>query len=426
MDQVRFRQVTGVARIPARCAPGVRPALLLCVLSAHGHESAGFHTGRSGLEASGPCDKRRRERIQVVRCGVGRQLQQWQRQLEQREQQEQCPSCSPRKIITPVFSKENIREAYLDCRKNKRNKPDALRFELNAEEFLEELRIELSERTYHPSTSICFVVAKPKFREIFAADFRDRIVHHLVVRYLEAIWEPVFIHDTHATRKGRGIHLAAKRLQQFTRKITNNNTKQAYYLKIDIRNFFMSIDKDILFSLIRNRCRNEEILWLAETIVFHEPQKDYLRKSPVRRMYKVPLQKSLFGVEKNKGIPIGNLTSQFFGNVYLNGLDQYVKHCLKCKYYLRYVDDMVLLAEDTETLRRWMKNIEAYLKENLELELNPARTVLRPIRNGCDFLGYVVRPNYMLCRKRVVNNLKERLKNFRELLIDGKEGLIII
>jgi len=313
-----------------------------------------------------------------------------------------------------LFSFQNVYRAYADCRRTKRNTPDALRFELRAEENLRELQRELADRTYRPSASACFVARQPKLREIFAADFRDRILHHLVVRYLEAIWEPVFIHDSYASRAGKGIHAAVERLQRFTRQATCNATRPAWYLQLDIQNFFMRINKQRLFALIRSRCRQEEILWLTSVLIFHDPTEEYHRKSPQWLLDQIPRQKSLFGVEREYGLPIGNLTSQFFANIYLNGLDQFVKHTLKCRWYLRYVDDVVLLSPQPEELHAWQAQIAHYLETTLELSLHPTRRKLRPIANGIDFLGYIVRPQYRLCRNRVVNNLKARLREFEQ------------
>jgi len=303
-------------------------------------------------------------------------------------------------MIMSLFSFENIYRAYIDCRKNKRSKPDAIRFEMDAMENLHRLHFELTERSYHPSTSDCFAAKRPKLREIFAADFRDRIAHHLIVRYLEPIWERVFIFDSYASRRRKGIHLAAKRLRGFTRKVTRNGSVPAFYLQLDIRSFFMSIDKAILYELINSRCPDEEMLRLAQVIIFHDPTQDYRRKSSQKLLSRIPPYKSLFGCENGKGLPIGNLTSQFFANVYLNGLDQFVKHKLKCRYYMRYVDDFVLLDPDREKLSEWEARIIYYLHDRLRLELNHSRTKIRAINNGIDFLGYIIRPGYVLCRNR--------------------------
>ena len=329
-------------------------------------------------------------------------------------------------MIMSLFSYQQLYRAYEDCRKNKRNTPEAIRFEMQAEENLWQLHQELAERSFRPSTSTCFVTSSPKLREIFAADFRDRITHHLLVRYLDPIWEPVFIYDSYASRPGKGIHLAAQRLQSFTRKVTQNSSRPAWYLQLDIKNFFMRINKSILYALIRSRCNNEEMLWLASILIFHDPTEDYHLRSPKALLAQIPRQKSLFNGDRERGLPIGNLTSQFFANVYLNGLDQFIKHTLKCRFYMRYVDDFVLLRPEKSQLLDWQRQIEAYLLSELELTLNRSRTKLRSIDNGIDFLGYIVRPKYILSRKRVVNNLKTRLRNVEQRLIHHQDGFVAL
>ena len=325
-----------------------------------------------------------------------------------------------------VFSMDNLCRAYDDCRRRKRNALDALRFEAHAEDRLAQLQRELSERTYRPSTSACFVARQPKLREIFAADFRDRILHHFVVRYFEAIWEPIFIHDSYASRRGKGIHAAVARLRTFTRQVTQNGTRPAYYLQLDIRNFFMSINKQILFALLRSHCQQPEILWLTSVLLFHDPTQDYHLQSPRALLAQIPRQKSLFGAARDTGLPIGNLTSQFWANVYLNGLDQFVKHTLRCRHYLRYVDDFVLLHQEPDQLRAWQTQIAEYLMAHLELSLHPTRQKLRPISNGVDMLGYIVRPTHLLCRNRVVNNLKTKLRSFASHLIQRHDDMLTL
>ncbi len=319
-----------------------------------------------------------------------------------------------------------MHQAYLDCRKNKRNKPDALAFEINAEENLYFLRQELVNGIYHPSSSDCFIVNKPKLREIIAADFKDRIVHHLLVRYLEKIFEPVFIFNSFASRKKKGLHAGVKRLKQYALKVSSNNTSKAFYMQLDIKNFFMEINKKILYCLIEKKCKNPEMLWLARVIIFNDPTKNIRLKSSHKKLKNIPAHKSLFGRDSNQGLPIGNLTSQFFANVYLNELDQFVKHTLKCQFYLRYVDDFVLLDQDISRLKEMKKRIQLFLAKRLKLELNQSLQKLLPLSNGIDFLGYVVRPKYVLCRRRVVDNLKARLTVFKEKLIVLKNGVLHI
>lgn len=310
------------------------------------------------------------------------------------------------------FSYQNVYRCYLECRKNKRTSESALNFELRAEENILRLSSELRNRTYRPSRSILFAARKPKLREIFAADFRDRIVHHILIDQLEKIWEPVFIHDSYACREGKGTHAGVERLQSFLRKITTNGKRRAYFLQLDIKDFFTSINKEILFKLLKRKIQDPEILWLTELLLFWDCTSSYLRCGDPDLLKYVPSNKSLFGKANERGLPIGNLTSQFFANVYLNQLDQFVKHTLKAKYYLRYVDDFVILSLDRAELSTFLEKIDAFIP-SLKLTLHPRRRKLLPVSNGIDFLGYIVRHNYILVRRRVISNLKEKIKSFR-------------
>ena len=308
-----------------------------------------------------------------------------------------------------VFSFSNLLTAYYQCRKNKRRTINAVKFEINFETKLLRLEKELQEKNYRPGCSICFVVTNPKVREIFAADFRDRVVHHLLVNYLNPVFEPKFIFHSYACRKEKGALKAIKHLQKNTREITGNFKHQAFYLKIDIVAFFMSLNKRILFEIIRKYIRNEDILWLAEKIIFHNPTGNYRKKGQLSLFRLIPENKSLFTVPASQGLPIGNLTSQFFANVYLNELDQFAKHKLKIRYYQRYVDDILILHQAPEQLKFLRKEINNFLIRNLKLELHPQKDVLRPIERGIDFLGYFTKSRAVFVRNKNVKKLKRLL-----------------
>jgi len=322
-----------------------------------------------------------------------------------------------------LFSFENIHRHYLNCRRNKRNTHNALRFEARQELNLLELQAQLQDRSYRPTRSVCFFATRPKLREIFAADFRDRVVHHILVDYLERIWEPVFIHDSLACRKGKGVHAGVKRLQRFLRQATANGTRQAWYLQLDIKNYFMTIDKAVLFRMLASKVADDDVLWLARLLVFHDCTEDYVLRGNPALPERIPPHKTLFNTPANKGLPIGNLNSQFFANVYLNELDQFVKHELKCRHYLRYCDDFVMLADSPAQLMAWKERIEAFLAERLKLELNPTRQRLAPVSNSIDFLGYIVRRDYLLVRRRVVNHLKEKLRDYEAQLLEQTDAV---
>jgi len=321
------------------------------------------------------------------------------------------PSVPASGLQNSKFSYGNIYNAYLDCRKKKRNTFNALKYEINAEENNLKLERDLKSRAYHPSRSLLFAAKKPKVREIFAADFRDRVVHHLLVKELEQIYEPVFIYDSYACRDNKGTHAAVKRLQKFQRQVTKNGHVSAWFLQLDIKDFFTSINKDRLFSMIRRKVKNPDILWLTERILFWDCTKSYAARGDKQLLFDIPPNKSLFGKNNERGLPIGNLTSQYFANIYLDKLDQYIKHTLKAKRYIRYVDDFVLLSRREGELAEWQFKIERFLRDKLLLSLHPKRRQLLPISNGIDFLGYIVRPRYILVRNRVVNNLRHRMIN---------------
>jgi retron-type reverse transcriptase len=323
-----------------------------------------------------------------------------------------CALSVPASYSNEAFSYRDIYRNYLKCRSNKRNSINALKFEINAEDNIFKLENQLKSQSYRPSRCILFTAQKPKVREIFASDFKDRVIHHILIEHLTSIWGPIFIHDSYACREGKGTHKAVMRLQNFQRKITKNGNVRAYYLQLDIKDYFISINKKILFDLISPKITNPDLLWLCKLIIFSDCTKDYLQRGNPAMHDRIPENKTLFGKNNERGLPIGNLTSQFFANIYLNELDQYVKHTLKVKYYLRYVDDFVILGEREEELASLRDQIQVFLADRLNLILHPKRRKLLPISNGIDFLGYIVRPKYILVRRRVVNNLKEKLRQF--------------
>ena len=308
-----------------------------------------------------------------------------------------------------MFTYEQLYRCYLECRKSKRNTLNQLEFEIDAEINLLRLQEELNNRTYVPESSLCFILEKPKLRDVFAATFRDRIVHHILIEYLNEIYEPSFIYDSYACRVGRGTHAAIFRLQKFSKQVTINNSQRAYYMQLDISSFFLEINKNILKNIIIKNVDNEEFLWLANIVIWNDCTKDCRTIKGKDGFDKISKHKSLFYSNKNKGLPIGNLSSQFFANLYLNELDQYIKRELKCRFYIRYMDDFILLDKEKEKLIEWMNLIEIFLNKRLDLILHPKKRIIAPISNGIDFVGYIVRPNYILVRNRVIGNLKNKI-----------------
>jgi len=310
-----------------------------------------------------------------------------------------------------LFSFASLFNAYMACRRRKRNTSNALRFEINVLDNIFSLGDELVKGGYKPSRSVCFVTGKPKLREIFAADFRDRVVHHLLVSRMEDIYEPKFIYDSYACRRSKGTHAAVKRLRYFMNSVSRRGARPAWFLQLDIRSFFMSIDKTILMEIIERNVKDKTILALARKVIFHDCTDEYIYKGNSDLLNRVPSQKSLFHAAPATGLPIGNLTSQFFANLYLNELDQFMKHTIKAKYYLRYVDDFIILQSSRETLLDMKETVGDFLRQKLKLDLKPGYS-LKQVNEGADFLGYIIRPGYLLARNRVVGNLKGRLHDF--------------
>jgi len=304
-----------------------------------------------------------------------------------------------------MFTFQNIYKAYLQCRKNKRNTINALQFEHNLLENLYDLHRDLNQKRYKVGKSLCFLTSSPKLREVFASDFKDRVVHHILVNELEPHFERKFIHDVYSNRKNKGTHQAVQQAKRYM-----CQTHKGYYLQLDIRGFFYNLDKMILLDKLKKEVIGSNldvssILYLLNKVIFHDPTKSYVFKGDKSKLALLPAHKTLFKIPKDKGLPIGNLTSQFFANVYMNDFDNFVKRTLKVKRYIRYVDDFVLFDESKERLEYIKKQIEQYLNTELKLALRDD-TKLKKHSDGLDFLGYIIRPDYILVRQRVVNNFK--------------------
>ncbi|MFA9275044.1 MAG: RNA-directed DNA polymerase [Candidatus Aquirickettsiella gammari] len=312
------------------------------------------------------------------------------------------------------FSFESLVKAYFDCRKHKRNTPSALAFEQNLERNLIALNEELADGSYKPGKSICFVVTRPKAREVWAADFRDRIVHHLLYNHIAPRFYASFIQDSCACIPGRGTLYAANRLEHKIRSATQNWSKPCFYLKCDLANFFVSIDKSILQSQLAKRITEPFWMQLTNTILWHDPRTNFELRGALALQSKVPAHKQLMNQPQNKGLPIGNLSSQFFANVYLDALDQYAKHQIKAKHYIRYVDDFLILHESADWLNDAHAKIKEWLPANLNARLNDSKTILQPVSRGIDFVGQVIKPWHNTTRKRTVNVAIERCKSINK------------
>ncbi|MGP5478390.1 RNA-directed DNA polymerase [Pseudomonas helleri] len=280
-------------------------------------------------------------------------------------------------------------------------------FEVSLEQNLIQLHHDLMSGNYRPGRSICFVVTRPKAREVWAAAFRDRVVHHLLYNHVAPRFYASFIADSCACIPGRGTLYAAKRLESKIRSATENWSKPVFYLKCDLANFFVAIDKQVLRRQLAARITEPWWLELAEQILMHDPRENFETRSPRHLFGRVPQHKRLTAQPAHLGLPIGNLSSQFFANVYLDALDQFAKHQLRAKHYVRYVDDFVLLHESPQQLNAWLAHIEVFLN-TLGARLNPTKTILQPVDRGVDFVGHVIKPWRRTTRKRSVAQALER------------------
>ena len=306
---------------------------------------------------------------------------------------------------------EHLVVAYLDCRRNKRNSASALQFEAHLERNLCDLHDELASGAYAPGRSICFVVTSPKPREVWAADFRDRIVHHLLYSRIAPRFYARFTADTCACIPGRGTLYAARRLEHQVRSVTSNWQTPAHYLKCDLANFFVSIDKHVLRAQLARLVTEPWWMRLADAVLMHDPRGDVELRGRPGLLKLVPPHKSLFNAPADRGLPIGNLSSQFFANVLLNDLDQRAKHRLRAKHYVRYVDDFILLHPSPQWLNEALRDLATWLPEQLHVRLNPRKTILQPVDRGVDFVGHVIKPWCRTTRRGTVAKAVARMQH---------------
>jgi len=304
-------------------------------------------------------------------------------------------------------------QAYYDARKNKRNTHNALAFEKHLEANVFALCEEVFNKTYQPRPSICFVVNKPVKREIFAADFRDRIIHHLIYNYISPIFEHTFINDSYSCRRGKGTHYGIKRIDHFIRSCSRNYSQDCYVLKLDIKGYFMAMNKKLLYNKIKDELLGKLykadfeysiVIYLIEKTLFNDPTQGCKIKGRKADWQGLPPSKSLFHAKPHCGLPIGNLTSQLFGNIYMNAFDHWVKQTLGIKYYGRYVDDFVLIHPNKEYLKSCIPVIRTYLKKELKFELHPSKIHFQHYSKGVQYLGAVIKPHRTYIARRTTGN----------------------
>jgi len=304
-----------------------------------------------------------------------------------------------RHLFERVAAFDNLHGAYIKARRNKRYRPEVLSFSVDLEEELLQLRRELISETYRTGEYRRFTVCEPKVRLVAALPFRDRVVHHALCNIIGPIFEAIFIHDSYACRVGKGTHAGADRVTEFLRR-GHRECGQVWVLKGDVASYFPSVDHVILLAMIERKIKCRGALWLIEEILdsWHTEG------------------------QRGSGIPIGNLTSQLWANLYLNELDQLVKHGLKCRWYVRYMDDWIILDSDKAKLQQVKAAIADFLGDDLGLKLN-SKTNVFPAAQGVDFLGYRIWATHRLLRKASVKRMKRRLRRFEEGYGDGSVEL---
>ncbi len=310
-----------------------------------------------------------------------------------------------------IYDFENLYLSALEARKEKRFREEVLRFNSNLEENLIIIQNELIYKTYKVGKYRQFYIYEPKQRLIMALPFRDRVVQWAIYRNLYPIFDKQFIYDSYGCRVNKGTHKAADRLQYWLRQV-DRKPQRYYYLKLDISKYFYRVNHAILLDILRKRIEDKDLMWLLETIVDNEEVPFGLPAG--MEADQCSEDDRLF----DTGMPIGNLTSQLFANVYLNELDQYVKHDLKIHYYIRYMDDIIILSDDKGQLHQVKEDVEAFLKEKLALDLNK-KTAIRPISCGVEFVGFRIWPTHRKLKKGTIKKIKRQIKKLQKDYADG-------
>jgi len=291
-----------------------------------------------------------------------------------------------------IVSLENLLEAWQEFLLGKNKRKDVQEFRINLMDNILKLHHNLVYHKYEHSGYKAFMVHDPKTRNIHKATVSDRLLHHAIYRQLYPFFDKTFIFDSYSCRLDKGAHRAINRFNRFFLKASRNNTKTCWVLKGDIKNFFASINHEILINILKDYISDENIIRLLTQVV------------------------NSFHVENGKGLPLGNLTSQLFANIYLNEFDRFVKHKIKAKFYIRYADDFVILSDDKGWLENQVFKIKEFLSSSLNLEIHPNKISIKTMASGVDFLGWVNFPDHHVLRqstkKRMFRKLKEN--NYKE------------
>lgn len=318
-------------------------------------------------------------------------------------------------LYEQIYDFENLYQAYLEARKSKRYREDVLKFSANLEENLIEIQNELIWKMYKVGRYREFYVYEPKKRLIMALPFKDRVVQWAVYRVLNPLFNKTFTRHSYACRVGKGTHKAADTLQYWLRK-ADRSPKKYYFLKMDISKYFYRVDHNIAMKILESKIKDKDTLWLLEEIIKNDNVAFGLPLG--MEPGDCPKHMRLF----DKGMPIGNLTSQLLANIYLNELDQFCKHNLRVKRYIRYMDDFIILHHDKKYLHRLKMEVENFLNDKLELHLNK-KTCIRPISLGVEFVGFRIWPTHRKLKKKSAKKMRRRLRYLRKAYARGETTL---
>lgn len=333
-------------------------------------------------------------------------------------------------LYSEIISLKNLVLAWKKAKKGKTKKDYVIEFEKNLPFHLKSLHKELVSQSYYPLPLQTFVLRDPKTRKISKSDFRDRIVHHALCNIIEPIFDKTFIQDNCASRKKKGNLFAIQRFYFFLRKISKNNSRNCFILKGDIKHYFEEINYEILLEILNRKIKCEKTIWLVKQIlqnkVVGERERERERDGKLSNNFDSEKQVHVLKETQSsslitKGMPLGNLTSQFFANIYLNELDQFVKQRLKAKYYIRYVDDFVILHTSKKQLTIWKKEINNFLNKSLKLELHTDKSRIINISESVDFVGFRNFYYHKLLRKRNIKNMERKINLFNKEEIDYKK-----
>lgn len=316
---------------------------------------------------------------------------------------------------------EDILAAHIDCHRGKASSPDAIKFEINLFENITELVEEINARTYEPLPSITFVVSRPVYREVFAANYRDRVIHHYIALRLEPLFESVFSDRTFNCRVGKGQLYGVKLLASDIKECSENFTKPCWFLKCDMKGFFMSIPRrqlaDKVDAFIVENYKGddiEDLRYLSRVTIMNDPTRGCIKRSSATEMAKVPPNKTIRGAKKGCGLPIGNLTSQHDANFWLNDFDWMLEIFLHIYWHGRYVDDFYLIHQDKKVLLEAIPEIRAFLA-SMGVTLHPRKIELQSVYKGIKFTGMVVKKNRIYASNRMVSNFEQLVHHMNTL-----------